>query len=89
MKILGAELAAAVAERERVSTAMSALQRRVAEQEREVKGLTTELKEAREMAAATATAAEDSVAESRQVCTWWWCCVLLRRMTPPYLVYDT
>lgn len=67
MKILGAELAAAIAERERVSTAMRALQRRVTEQEREVKGLRAELKEAREMAAATATAAEASVAHSRQV----------------------
>lgn len=69
MKILGAELAAAVAERQRVSAAVSALQRRVAEQDREVKGLSMELKEAREMAAATATAAEASIAESRQVRT--------------------
>lgn len=51
-----------------MSTAMSSLRRRVAEQDREVERLTTELEEAREeAAAASGTAAEAALASSRQV----------------------
>lgn len=52
-----------------MSATMSSLRRRAAEQDREVERLTTELKEAREEAAAAAsgTAAEAALASSRQV----------------------
>lgn len=66
-KVAGARLAAAIAERDGASSAMSALQRRVAEQEREAEGLSAELREARETATAAAAATEASLADSRKV----------------------
>ncbi|CAM9758560.1 unnamed protein product, partial [Hapterophycus canaliculatus] len=68
-QILEAKLAVAVAEKEQLSTTVSALQRRVAEQERRSEALDGELEEAREAAAAAnAAAAADkaSAADARE-----------------------
>ena len=76
-KVVGAKLAAAVAERDRASSAVSALQRQVAEQEREVAGLRAELKEAKEAAAAADAATE----ASRKVCVCVCVCVCVPGMS--------
>ena len=67
LQILGAELAAVVAERDQASAAVSELQRRVSEQEESVEGLRGALEEARESTVTAVAAAEASASESREV----------------------
>lgn len=67
LQILGAELAAVIAERDQASAAVSELQRRVSEQEDTVAGLREALQESRESTVTAVAAAETSAAESREV----------------------
>lgn len=72
--MLGVELAAAIADRDRAAAAVSELQLRVVEQEEVVAGLKEDLVEAQESTATAVVAAETSAAVSREVC-WWAACV--------------